>query len=201
MIIDEKFFQNKTPFKIAKDLLGVEIIHKTKEGIISGYINEVEIYLENDEASHSFKGKITKRNEVMFKKAGHLYVYFTYGMYHCINIVIGNENKGEAILIRSIIPNKGLNLMIKNRYGKNKNINNISKSQLKNLCNGPAKLAIALNLDKNYNGINLLDKKSKIYLNKTNLIPKKIIKTTRIGISKSKDKKWRFLVEKFNKEL
>jgi len=123
----------------------------------------------------------------MFKKAGHLYVYFTYGMYHCCNIVTGEKDKGEAVLIRSIIPIKGIDIMKKNR----------KLNTLKNLTNGPAKLCIAFGINKKHDKLNLLDKNSKIYLEEKNYKPKKIKQTKRIGISKSKDLEWRFICLEF----
>jgi DNA-3-methyladenine glycosylase len=199
MKIDENFFKEKDKEKLAKKFLGLKLVYKkNKNEILSGIINEVELYTEEDEASHSYKGKLTKRNKIMFKNYGHLYVYFTYGMYHCINIVIGDEGKGEAILIRSIIPEKNsINNFIKNRYNNKYDINNIPKEKMKNLTNGPSKLSIAYGFDLSYNGLNLLDKDSKIYLEKTNLKPKKIKELERIGISKAKEKKWRFYTKEF----
>ena len=172
--------------------MGKVLTYETKDGIIKGIINETEAYTEDDESCHAFNGNKTKKNEIMFKRAGHLYVYFTYGMYHCCNVVTGLENKGEAVLIRSVIPIKGRDQMIKNRKLDFEN-----KKQLSNISNGPAKLCIAYGLDKNHNGIDLLDKNSKIYLEDLNYKPKNIGNTTRIGISKAKELMWRWHCKEF----
>ncbi|MFA4960118.1 MAG: DNA-3-methyladenine glycosylase [Candidatus Pacearchaeota archaeon] len=192
-----KSFFKKSTIEIAKKLLGKLIINETSQGKIIGKIVETEAYLKDDPASHSFCG-LTKRNSPMFEKPGTSYVYFTYGMYHCFNIVTNKKGIGEAVLIRAIEPIDGVKLMKKNR----KIIDE------KNLSNGPAKLTIALGIDKKLNGINLLDKNSplKIMRNENEKIFNqklktscssnfKIIQTTRIGISKGKELPHRFYIK------
>ena len=114
MKLTKEFFENKNSVELAKDLLWKLIIKETKIWIISWIINETEAYREDDEASHSFWGNKTKRNQVMFNEYWHLYVYFTYWMYHCINIVAESQWYGAAVLIRSIIPVDWIDQMIKN---------------------------------------------------------------------------------------
>ncbi|MDD3646594.1 MAG: DNA-3-methyladenine glycosylase [Candidatus Gracilibacteria bacterium] len=184
MKLQKTFFENKDTLTLAKDLLGKVLVRKTKEGMIKGIINETEAYIEEDEASHSYKGKKTKRNEIMFKEHGHIYVYFTYGMYHCINIVSERKGYGSAVLIRSVIPIEGENIMIKNRNWHRKNS--------KELANGPAKVCLAFDIDKLYNGLCVLDEVSDIFLEDIGYKVPKIKKSSRIGISKGIDKKWRF---------
>lgn len=187
MRITTKFFENKSTLELAKELIGKVFTYETNEGILKGIINETEAYTQEDESCHAFNGKRTKRNEIMFKKAGHLYIYFTYGMYYCANIVTGKENKGEAVLIRSVIPIKGKDIMIRNR-----------KNNSKNIANGPSKLCMAYKLSKEQNGIDLTNPESKIYLEDLNFKPKKIIKTTRIGISKATHLEWRYICNEFD---
>lgn len=179
-------FFNRQTETVAKELIGKVLVYESEEGIIKGIINETEAYTQDDEASHTFKGK-TKRNEVMFKEAGHLYIYFTYGMHFCANIVTEDENTGCAVLIRSIIPLEGKEIIKKNR----------NKEESKDLTNGPGKVCQAYGLSKDYNGIDLTDHKSKIYLEDLGFIPKKILITKRIGISKNKDRLWRFISKEF----
>ncbi len=185
--LNQIFFENKDTVSLAKDLLGKVLVRKTKEGIIKWVINEVEAYIEDDEASHSYLWKKTKRNEVMFKWAGHLYVYFTYGMYHCVNIVSEAEDYGSAVLIRSVIPFEWIDIMIKNRNWEDKSI--------KELSNWPAKLCMAYEIDKIHNWLCLLEDNSDIYLEDIWYKRPKIKSSTRIGISKAKNKKWRFYFE------
>ena len=90
---------------VAKELLGKILVHETSIGTIRGIITEVESYMGvNDKGSHTYGGRRTERTEPMFHKGGTSYVYFTYGMYHCMNITTGWEDVPQAVLIRGVIP-------------------------------------------------------------------------------------------------
>lgn len=101
--LNRQFF-NRNAAIVAKDLLGKKIVRAMPDGsILHGIITETEAYAGvEDAASHSFRGRRTKRNEVMYKKAGLIYVYFTYGMHWLLNIVTSEENNPQAVLIRGI---------------------------------------------------------------------------------------------------
>src|SRR4030042_2198940 len=120
-ILEEKLplqFYTRNVHKVAKDLLGKILVRKINDKYIAGKIVEVEAYDGRiDEAAHSYYGK-TKRNEIMFKGGGNLYVYFTYGMHFCANVVSGKVNEGAAILLRAMEPLEGIEQMTMNRYGK-----------------------------------------------------------------------------------
>ncbi|MCL2193116.1 MAG: DNA-3-methyladenine glycosylase, partial [Treponema sp.] len=88
----------------------------------------------------------TARNEAMFGPAGNIYVYLIYGMYHCMNIVSGKTNEGEAVLIRALEPIQGMDLMRERR----------GTAKIENLCNGPGKLAQAFGITKEHNNLSLL---------------------------------------------
>lgn len=191
MKLNQSFFEKDTLI-VAKELIGKILTYKSEKGTIKGIINETEAYTEEDEACHTFGGKKTKRNQTMFCKGGHLYIYFTYGMYHCSNIVTEKEGRGCAVLIRSVIPIAGIEIMKKNRNHK--------KENPKDLSNGPAKVCMAYGWDKNHNGIDTTKKDSQIYIEDLEYIPENITQTQRIGISKAKELDWRFKCDKFNKK-
>ncbi len=180
-----KSFFNKTTIEIAKSLLGKRVIHKTCNGILSGKIVETEAYLEKDPASHSFRGQTT-RNSAMFGNPGGAYIYFTYGMHHCFNIVTNKKGIGEAVLIRALEPLKGIELMKQAR----------NTHKIENLCSGPGKLVQALNISKDHNGISLIDKNSPLILsNGDNISEDNIVKTKRIGISTGIELPHRFYIK------
>ncbi len=165
---------------VARQLLGCVIVHETPQGIISGRIVETEAYKQDDEASHSYHGQ-TKRNAVMFGQAGHAYVYFTYGMHWCFNVVTGQAGQAEAALIRALEPLEGIALMQANR----------NRQKLTDLCSGPAKLVQALGISASYNGADITMPPLYIYGTHTH---QKIITTTRIGINVAIDKPLRFYI-------
>ncbi len=169
--------------EVAKDLLGKILVRKIGKKIIAGKIVETEVYLPDDPASHSFNG-LTERNSAMFMQGGFLYVYFTYGMHFCANIVTEKEGIGSAVLLRSLEPVCGLEEIKKNRK-------NIAKQY--NMTNGPAKLCSALNITKLLNKADLTgDEVFCAYGNEDSFI---INKASRIGIKQSKEKLLRFYIK------
>lgn len=184
--LKRSFFERPT-LEVAADLLGKWLVVESQEGRMIGEINEVESYIGQDDlASHAAVGR-TKRNDVMFWRGGHAYVYFTYGMYHCLNFVTEKESYPAAVLIRSLIPIEGKAIMEKLRKSKSKS-KEISDA---NLTNGPGKLCQAMGLNLNDNGIDLINSKT-IYLMDCGNKIDKFKKSRRIGISKGKEKMWRF---------
>ena len=184
MTILPREFYSKDTVKVAKNLLGKKIIRKIGRHEISGIITETEAYRHKDDpASHAFK-KITERNKIMFENVGFAYVYFTYGMHFCFNVVAKNPKVAAgAVLIRVIKPEKGITIMQENRGNVN----------LKNLVNGPAKLAQALAITKEHYGIDIT-KNSKLHISE-GIKPKKIIASPRIGIKEATDKLWNFKIK------
>ena len=167
-------------------LLGWTIVRETPEGTIKLRIVETEAYHQGDPASHSFRS-MTKRTAPMFGAGGRLYVYFTYGMHHCLNIVVGAKGVGEAVLLRAAEPLEGIVIMQKNRGG----IRDIN-----NLANGPGKLTQALGI-KDISLSGKLLNKSSIYL-ELPIKPvkaKDIIASPRIGIREAADMPWRFYLK------
>lgn len=165
----------------APALLGRLFVHSSPEGVTAGYIVETECYTSTDAASHSYRGK-TPRNETMFGPAGHLYVYFTYGMHYCANIVTGSHGDGQAVLLRAMQPIEGLDIM-RRRRGM------VADSQL---ANGPAKLAQAKGINRIHNGESVLSGANFQLL--PGIKPKQITITTRVGISQNTERLWRFYI-------
>jgi DNA-3-methyladenine glycosylase len=175
---------------VAKELLGKIFVRKYSSRFLSGRIVEVEAYDGSvDESAHSFIGK-TKRNEVMFNGGGLLYVYFTYGMHFCANVVTGKVNEGCAVLIRAVEPIDGIDLMSQNRFHKI----SLSEKEKLNLTNGPAKFCQAFAITKEQNGISLLSDEIFI-INANKINPSEIVNSKRIGIKKSVDLPWRYFIK------
>lgn len=169
--------------KAAKNLLGSLLIRATPQGIMVGKIVETEAYDQSDAASHSFGGR-TARTDVMFGPPGHAYIYFTYGMHYCLNVVCGQPGYGSAVLIRAIEPLEGIQLMKDYRQTNDE----------RNLTNGPAKLCQALMIDKQLNGHDLSKWPLKLEPG-AKFKPRQIVKTTRIGITKDSHLLWRFYIK------
>lgn len=164
--------------------MGWFLCRQTPQGLIKFKIVETEAYHQDDPASHSFTGP-TKRTAPMFKKGGHMYVYFTYGMHYALNIVTGPEGRGEGVLIRAAEPIEGIEIMCKNR----------GRNDIKDLSNGPGKLAQALGIfDTKLSGEKL--NKSSIFLEVPTKKVKKedIVIGPRIGISKAVEVDARFYI-------
>ena len=172
-------FLDSRASEAAPRLLGCELVRTYEGKELRVKIVETEAYDQTDVASHSYKG-MTERTRVMFGSSGHLYVYFTYGMHYCCNIVVGGDGVGAAVLLRAVEPIEGSEVMegLRNKRGYE-------------LTNGPAKVCQALAIDKALNGHDLRS-------GQLQLIPLPpvddtfITQTTRIGISKGKDVPWRF---------
>jgi len=177
-----KSFYEVTPVQLAKKLIGTLLVRVIDNHILAARIVEAEAYGgPGDPASHAFRG-MTERNKVMFNSGGYSYVYFTYGMHFCFNVVAGKRKKAGAVLIRAAEPVEGIDIMKKNR----------NKENLRDLLSGPAKLCQALAVDRSLNGIAL--DKPPLFISKgiQNTSPK-IKSTTRIGIKVALNKKWRFV--------
>lgn len=179
-ILNKEFFL-QSPEIVAPYLIGKEFVRILDNGQkLTGIITETEAYLSHDdESSHSFKG-LTKRNAPMFAEGGVLYVYFIYGVHHCINFVTEPEGIGSAVLIRKISPREGIETMKINRA------RNIPKDKL---CSGPGNIAKAFGFGLAHNFLSICSDSCHILDNDSK---QNIITSTRIGISKSKELPLRF---------
>lgn len=190
-------FYGENAVDLSKQLLGKYLVHIVRNEELIGRIAEVEAYMGyGDKAAHSYKGKRTARTEVMYGEEGHAYVYFIYGMYYCLNVVAAEKEVAQAVLIRAVEPVKGVEYMANYRYGKA--IEELKKSQIKNLTNGPGKLCRAFNITKECNGEDLTGDRLFICENQKQEEPFEIVKTKRIGIDyaeEAKDFPWRFYIK------
>ncbi|MFZ4234250.1 DNA-3-methyladenine glycosylase [Streptomyces murinus] len=142
MPLPRKFF-DRPVLDVAPDLLGRVLVRTTPDGPISVRLTEVEAYDgPNDPGSHAYRGR-TPRNAVMFGEPGHVYVYFTYGMWHCMNLVCGPEGRASAVLLRAGEVVEGAELARKRRP---------SARNDRELAKGPARLATALEVDRALDG-------------------------------------------------
>ena len=186
MIPLPRSFYARNTLTVAKDLLGCTLVRKVQgsRATLSGIITETECYKSSDDpASHAHNG-MTQRNRAMFGTVGCAYVYFTYGMHHCLNAVAFAKNQtAGAVLIRAMMPTNGMCIMSKNR-------NSCSDG---NIANGPAKLAQALNVTRELYGTDLTIR-SALYITGKLSRNKKIIQGTRVGIRKGTERLWNFKI-------
>ena len=177
-------FYDRPVLRIARDVLGRVLVHDAPDGRVAGRIVEVEAYRGRlDPASHAYRGP-TPRNRVMFGPPGHLYVYFTYGMHHCLNFVCAREGVAEAILIRALEPLIGIERMTARR----------GVSIPWRMARGPGCVARALGLDLAHNGADLT--RGPVWL--ADAPPRRlglrIEHGPRIGIRVGVDLPWRFFL-------
>lgn len=181
-ILKQEYF-NKNAEQLAQDLLGCILVHESAEGITSGIIVETEAYSQEDAASHTFKGE-TPRTKAMFGPGGRAYIYFTYGMHYCFNVVSGQAGHGQGVLIRALQPKEGIDLMKERRQ----------KNAEKELCNGPAKLVQAMGISMTDYGKPLFEGSLYIVGRESGVVPQ-IVNGPRVGISRAKDVPWRFWIK------
>lgn len=184
---------------VAKELLGKILVHETREGIVRGIITEVESYMGvEDKGSHTYGGRRTQRTEPMFHKGGTSYVYFTYGMYHCMNITTGWEEVPQAVLIRGVIPadKESKQRMLKLRKDAVRELTEKREKAIrKNLADGPGKLCIAMEVTKTDNDIDMVESSTFYVTEGIAVNPEDIKAGKRIGIDyaeEAADFLWRF---------
>ncbi|MEO1064944.1 MAG: DNA-3-methyladenine glycosylase [Actinomycetota bacterium] len=177
----ERRLLGRDSVEVAPWLLGKVL----RAGETAGRIVEVEAYREDDPASHSFRGR-TARTMTMFGPAGLLYVYRSYGIHWCANIVTGAEGHGAAVLIRALEPIDGLELMRSRRPAARRD---------RDLCAGPGRLCAALDIEGGHDGTDLLADGAPVQLlDDGTTPPADPTVTTRVGISVATEEPWRWLV-------
>jgi DNA-3-methyladenine glycosylase len=185
------FYTRKDTLRIARELLGkLLVVPDLQTGKrASGMIVETEAYLgEIDKAAHSYGGRRTDRNEITYAEGGHVYVFFVYGMYHQLNLVTGAAGDPHVVLIRAIEPVEGIELM-RERRGAMKD---------KNLTSGPGKLCIALGINRELNGEDLIEGERIWVEDHRTFKSKQVASGPRVGIDYAEEfieMPWRFWVE------
>lgn len=185
--VQPEFFARNTVI-VARDLIGQLLVRDIEDIRYVSIIVETEAYREDDPASHSFRGP-TNRNRVMFGPPGFAYMYRSYGVHHCLNVVTEDEGRGCAVLIRAVEPIGELGSLWRRRFPASV----FDPRRAKLLTNGPGKLtqAYAITVDR-FNGhpfdasplriVAPVDKKART-----------VVSDVRIGISHGKEKVWRFV--------
>jgi DNA-3-methyladenine glycosylase len=161
--------------EVARELVGVTLLVDD----VGGVVVEAEAYAPEDPASHSFRGR-TVRNAAMFGPPGHAYVYRSYGIHHCLNLVAGEEGHGAAVLVRALEPTRGLERMRARR--------GVTDTRL--LCAGPGRLCEALGVTLEHDGLPL--DRPPFVLSAATGAPD-VVATTRIGITRAADEPWRYV--------
>ena len=179
--LPRRFYARPT-LVVARALLGRVLVHDGPGGRTGGRIVEVEAYRgPDDPASHAYRGE-TARNRVMFGPPGHAYVYFTYGMHHCVNVVTGPAGSANAVLIRALEPLEGVALMRRRR----------GVVELERLARGPGCVTRALGLDRRHDGLDLTRGPLLVAAGAPRRGGYRVARGPRIGIRVAADRPWRF---------
>ncbi|MBA3292966.1 MAG: DNA-3-methyladenine glycosylase [Geodermatophilaceae bacterium] len=188
-MVDLAELLSRRALDVAPQLLGVVFAHRSPEGVVAVRITEVEAYSGDgsDPAAHTHRGP-TPRNKVMFGPPGTLYVYFSYGMHWCANVVCSPHGSGEAVLLRAGEVVDGVEVARRRRPAARRDVD---------LARGPARLTQALGITGADSGRNLLDPRSTMYLSpRAPVLEKSQVRTgPRVGISKAVDLPWRFWLD------
>ncbi|HMI23326.1 MAG TPA: DNA-3-methyladenine glycosylase [Streptosporangiaceae bacterium] len=210
MLIPRNFFARPS-VEVAPDLLGCVLEHETADGLVAVELTEVEAYAgRSDPASHAYRGK-TARNAVMFGPPGHAYVYFTYGMHFCVNMVcLGEEGSASAVLLRAgaIIAGEDL---ARTRRTRGPVPEGRARIAPRDLARGPARLCQALAIDRALDGADVCVAGSPLRMlsgagnparsavlalgNGTQILPatpRRIVTGPRVGVSSAAEIPWRF---------
>ena len=178
-------FYARDAVSVARAILGRLLVHDTPAGRISGVVVEAEAYRgSRDPASHAYRGR-TPRNATMFGRPGHAYVYFTYGMHHCLNLVTGREGTAAAVLVRALEPVDGVALMRARRGGPAGDAR---------LARGPGNVARCLGLTREHDGLDLTHGPLWLSDAPARRHGRRIASGPRVGIRVGLEHRWRFFL-------
>lgn len=186
-VVDRSWL-DRPALEVAPELLGCVLVRAAPEGVVGVRLTEVEAYEgPDDPGSHAFRGR-TARTEVMFGPPGHLYVYFTYGMHWCANLVCREDGRASAVLLRAGEVVQGLDVARTRRP---------SVRADRDLARGPARLAQALGLSGADNGADLVRDDSPVWLARPAepVAPERVRSGPRVGLSRGADRPWRFWLD------
>jgi DNA-3-methyladenine glycosylase len=173
MLLTREFFA-RSVHEVAPELIGVTLLVAG----VGGMIVEVEAYDQDDPASHGFRGR-TARTAAMFGPPGHAYVYRSYGIHWCLNLVCAAEGRAEAALVRALEPTHGLETMRERR----------GLEGARSLCSGPGKLCQALGISRVHDGLALDEPPFELVARETEPA---LAVGTRIGITRAVEQRWRY---------
>lgn len=182
-----KSFFRKSARHVAKNILGDHLVLKNKNHLLVGKIVEAEAYFGvEDDASHSFGGKVTLRNKIMYGQPGLIYVYFIYGMHWCFNVVASRQGDPQAVLVRGLEPVEGIKIMQKRRKTKD----------IKKLTSGPCRWTQSFGINGEFSGKSILSEE--IFISRNKYKKFSIVETKRVGIdyaTKTKNLPLRFYIK------
>jgi DNA-3-methyladenine glycosylase len=179
-------FYDRPVLDVARDLLGMVVVHSVVgEADVAVRLTEVEAYAGgHDPASHAFRGQ-TSRNAVMFGRGGHAYVYFTYGMHFCMNLVCGPDGTAAAVLLRAGEVVAGLDTARLRRPG----------ARDRDLARGPARLTKTLGVDRAHDGLDVTDWRSPLRVVPGEAVADDVVRRgPRVGVNAAADVPWRLWV-------
>lgn len=181
-LILPRHFYRRPVLEVARDLLGAVVVH----GDVAVRLTEVEAYAGDvDPASHAFRGP-TARNAVMFGPAGHAYVYFTYGMHFCMNLVCGDAGHASAVLLRAGEVVDGLELARERR----------GTAADRDLARGPARLTVALGVGRDLNGADVTRRSSPLNVLRGSAVEDELVRQgPRVGVNAAANLPWRLWID------
>lgn len=188
-------FYLRDALDVARELLACALVHRAPDGLAVGRISETEAYKCDDPASHSFRGR-TERNASMYLQGGHAYVYRSYGVHFCFNVVTGRAGQADAVLIRAAEPLAGLERMAERRglmaKGELPDGESLPEPIARRLCAGPGNLCRAFGIDNSLDGADLTEGERLLIVRISGAPREAPVASARIGISQGRSMPWRF---------